>query len=96
MYQITKKSKLPYGVVNANPMKTVYKFGNDTLETKTHPTYGNNIYSTNHNKYIKQYSDMEYSRLKDPIQRKVKEEQLKDKFEFRYCIYEQRKNKKAF
>ncbi len=75
------KNGLPsYGVVNANPMKTVYKFGNDTLETKTHPTYGNNIYSTNHNKYIKQYSDMEYSRLKDPIQRKVKEEQLKDKF----------------
>ena len=75
------KNGLPsYGVVNTCPMKTLYKFGEDTIETTTHPTYGNNLYSTNHNKYTKKDSDMEYSRLKDPIQRKIKEEQLKDKF----------------
>ena len=82
------KDGLPYDrIIKADPLKSVYHFDNVekgfTIETKTNPTYGTGNYQTFHGAWIKKGADMEYDRIKDPINRTVREQQIKDK----YAIY---------
>lgn len=71
---------LPFDrIITTPPLVTKYNFDNRLIETSTYPNYGNNLNATNHGKYVKVNSEMEYSRLKEPIETVVKEQQLIEK-----------------